>query len=70
MGMTATLEQLAWYIERDGATTRWTADGLVVTDARVQVRWLVPESDWPALDAARDRVYTLLRARERSARSR
>lgn len=64
-GMRATLEQLAWYIERDGAVTRWVPEGLEVRDAKVGVRWIVPESDWPALDAARDRVYATLRRRTR-----
>lgn len=71
----ATLVQLAWYLERDGATIiRHEADGAQVIrvplGAGGHVTYRVPAEDVAALNAYRDEVYRTLAAKRREAAAR
>jgi hypothetical protein len=70
----ATLEQLAWYMERDGGRViRFEADGAQVIEVPVmggRITYRVPAADVADLNTQRDRVYRTLREKARKAAAR
>ena len=71
MKFKATIQQLAWYIERDGATVRCAADGCqTVTSTSTGLSWTVPADMIDELNSERDSVYRVLADRRRAAAAR
>lgn len=69
--LSATIAQLATYLERDGASiVKFEADGAQVVSVPLgagEVTYRVPAADVDALNAERDRVYRMLAAKRRAA---
>lgn len=69
LDLPATLVQLAWYIERDGARLTFRdGDGIVTVPLGSEgyATYRVPAFDLAALDAERDRVYKVLAEKRRA----
>jgi hypothetical protein len=70
--MKATIQQLAWYIERDGATLS-RRDGRWIVRAPLlggYAEWSLSDAENDELNAERDRVYKRLADRRRAAAAR
>jgi hypothetical protein len=67
--MKATIEQLAWYIERDGGTVSFSRGEQIISVPALggTITYAVPAFRVDELNAARDRVYRTLAEKRRAA---